>query len=82
MSRVEGNHFLNFFFGKMENKCKTNNKNLKKTNGAWFYLLGGEGGGNRTRYLITGFINMRDYLRTSSALLTSYHMVKNVVKKV
>ena len=52
----------------------------------WFYLLGGEGegggGGEQNTLLDNRFLNMSDCLRTSSALLTSHHIVKTVVKKV
>ena len=44
---------------------------------------GREGGGGRKQntLLDNRFLNMSDCLRTSSALLTSHHIVKNVVKK-
>ena len=46
-----------------------------------FYLLGGEV--EQNTLLDNRFLNMsRDCLRTSSALLTSHHIVKNVVKQV
>ena len=38
------------------------------------------GGGGQNTVLDNRFL--RDCLRTSSALLTSHHLVKNVVKKV
>ena len=62
MSRVEGNNFFNFFFFlKMGDKWKTNKKNLKNkwrvdiSPSTLVLLVGWGGGGNRTRYLITGF---------------------------
>ena len=70
----------------MENKWKTNKKNLKNKwrvdisidIGSTWWL--GKGGQNTL--LDNRFLNMNDYLRTSSALLTIHHIVKNVVKKV
>ena len=51
-----------------------------------FYLLGrevGGGGGGQNTLLDNRFLNMSgDCLTTSSALLTSHHIVKNVVKQV
>ena len=41
---------------------------------------GGEGGQNTL--LDNRFLNISDCLRTLSALLTSHHIVKNVVKQV
>ena len=69
----------------MENKWKTNKKNLKK--GAWtspsilVLPVGWEGGG-QNMLLDNRLLNMSDYLRTSSALLTNRHIVKNEVKQV
>ena len=37
--------------------------------------------GEQNTLLDNRFLNMSDCLRTSSALLTSHHIVKNVVKK-
>ena len=74
--------FVCFFFV----KWKTNKKNLKKQmergllHPYYFYLLGGERGEQNT-LLDSRFLNMSDCLRTFSALLTSHHIVKNVVKK-
>ena len=85
MSRVEGNSFVLFCFFFV--KWKTNKKNLKKQmergllHPYYFYLLGGERGEQNT-LLDNRFLNMSDCLRTFSALLTSHHIVKNVVKKV
>ena len=87
-SRVEGNNFFNFFFGKMESKWKTNKKNLKNKwcvdisihiSWAWG---GGGGGGEQNTSLDNRLLNMSDCLRKYSALLTRHHIVKNVVKKV
>ena len=88
MSRVEGNNFVNFFW-KMENKWETNKKNLKNkwrvdisihiSSTCWVGRVGG--GGEQNTLLDNRFLNMSDYLRTCSALLTSHHIVKNVVKK-
>ena len=69
----------------MENKWKTNKKNLKK--GAWtspsilVLPVGWEGGG-QNMLLDNRLLNISDYLRTSSALLTNHHIVKNEVKQV
>ena len=58
LSRVEGNNFFIFIlFRKMENKWKTNKKNLKNK---WpvdisIHISSTCWVGNRTRYLITGF---------------------------
>ena len=71
----------------MENKWKTNKKNLKK--GAWtspsilVLPVGWEGGGGGQNMLLDNrLLNISDYLRTSSALLTNHHIVKNEVKQV
>ena len=67
-------------------KWKTNKKNLKKQmerghlHPYYFYLLGRERGEQNT-LLDSRFLNMSDCLRTFSALLTSHHLVKNVIKK-
>ena len=95
MSRVEGNNVFNcflfcfvvFFF--MENKWKTNKKNLKNK---WWRVeisihisstcwVRERGGGEHNTLLDNRFLNMSDCLRTSSAQ-RSHHIVKNVVKKV
>ena len=82
---VEGNNFFFIFFLKMENKWKTNKKNLKK--GAWtspsilVLPVGWEGGG-QNMLLDNRLLNISDYLRTSSALLTNHHILKNEVKQV
>ena len=70
----------------MENKWKTNKKNLKNkwrvdisihiSCTCWVW------GGEQNTLLDNRFLNMSDCLRKSSALLTSHHIVKNVVKKV
>ena len=72
----------------MENKWKTNKKNLKNkwrvdisiliSSTCW---VGRGGGGGQNTLLDNRFLNMSDCLRTSSALLTSHHIVKNIVKK-
>ena len=75
----------------MENKWKTNKKNLKNkwrvdfsihiSSTCWVGRWGG-GGGEQNMLLDNRFLNMSDCLRTSSALLTSHHIIKNVVKQV
>ena len=75
MSRVEGNNFWNCFFWKMENKWKTNKKNLKNkwrldisihiSSTCWV------GRGEQNTLLDNRFLNMSDCLGTSSALLTN-----------
>ena len=83
-SRVEGNNFFNFFF----EKWKTNKKNLKNKWRVDISILisstywVGRGGGEQNMLLDNRFLNMSDCLRTSSALLTSHHIVRNVVKNV
>ena len=82
MSRVEGNNLFYFF-----KKWKTNKKNLKNkwrvdisihiSSTCWVGR-----GGEQSTLLDNRFLNMSDCLRTSSTLLTSHHIVKNVVKKV
>ena len=72
----------------MENKWKTNTKNLKNkwrvdisihiSSTCW---VGEGGGGGQNTLLDKRFLNTSDCLRTSSALLTSHHIEKNVVKK-
>ena len=44
--------------------------------------VGEVGGGGQNTLLDNRFLNISDCLRTSSALLTSHPIVKNVVKKV
>ena len=73
----------------MENKWKTNGKQIRriKKKGAWtspsilVLPVGWEGGG-QNMLLDNRLLNMSDYLRTSSALLTNHHIVKNEVKQV
>ena len=43
---------------------------------------GGGGEGGQNTLLDNRFLNISDCLRTLSALLTSHHIVKNVVKQV
>ena len=77
--------FFSFFF----EKWKTNGKQIRRikkrrvdisihiSSTCWV----GRGGGQNT-LLDNMLLNMSDYLRTSSALLTNHHIVKNEVKQV
>ena len=84
MSRVTT--FLNSFF----EKWKTNKKNLKNKlvlsvgwgGGCVHVCVCVWGGGGQNTLLDDRFLNMSDCLRTLSALLTSHHIVKNVLKQV
>ena len=73
----------------MENKWKTKKKNLKNKwrVGISIHISStcrverGRGGGGAEHVVDNRFLNMRDFLRTSSARLTSHHIVKNVAKE-
>ena len=75
----------------MENKWKTNKKNLRDkwrvgisihiSSTCWVVRGGGVGGGGQNTLLDNRFLNMSDCLGTSSALLTSHHNSKKCRKK-